>query len=212
MLITSILVDCTFRNSLLLSFDYFRRIFPSVSVSMNQTCYACWNWPAEKNRQVLQHNIFNSQCSNRHSTKGLIQHEQGSITARTGLDNSTNRARKMHGSGTKSARFGLERISSWTRNWHDLGSKTAPAELETGTLYARKRHDLGSKLARKYPRAGLENKQFSHEKQRFHHFGFVKFCSNTRKNTIKLKIKQIKRWNLEYMISGIGALHSSRLV
>ena len=55
-------------------------------------------------------------------------------TARTGLNNSTNRARKMHCSGTKWARFGLERISSWARNWHDLGSKTAPVELETGTL------------------------------------------------------------------------------
>ena len=113
-------------------------------------------------------------------------------TARTGLDNSTNRARKMHGSGTKSARFGLER-TSWARNWHDLGSKTAPVKLETGTLCAQKRNDLGSKLARKHPKAGLENKQFWHEKQIFHHFGWVKFCSNTTNNIIKLKLKQIKR-------------------
>ena len=48
---------------------------------------------------------------------------KGSITARTGLDNSMNRGGKMHGSGTKSARFGLERISPWARNWHDLSSK-----------------------------------------------------------------------------------------
>ena len=122
---------------------------------------------------------FNSQCSNGHSTKGL--------------DNSTNRARKMHDSGTKLARFGPERISSWARNWHDLGSKTAPVELEIGTLYARKRHDFGSKLARKRRKTGLEKKQFWHEKQRLHNFGWVKFCSNTTKNIIKSKIKQIKR-------------------
>ena len=117
MLITSISVDCTFRNSLLLSLDSFRRIFPGVSVSMNQTCLyllklTCWK----------KSSIFAAQ----HSTKGL--------------DNSTNRARKMHCSGTKSARFGLERISSWARNWHDLGSKTAPVE-------SRNRHVIRSKTA-----------------------------------------------------------------
>ena len=58
---------------------------------------------------------------NRHSMKGL--------------DNSTNRARKMHGSDSKSARFGLERIPSRARNWHDLCSpKLAPVGLEMGTF------------------------------------------------------------------------------
>ena len=101
-----------------------------------------------------------------------------SITARTGLERCTVRARI----GT-----------IWARNWHNLGSKTAPVEFETCTLYARKRHDLGLKLARKHPKAGLENKHFWHEKQRFHHFGWVKFCSNTTNNFIKSKIKQITR-------------------
>ena len=78
---------------------------------------------------------------------------------------------------------------------HVLGSKT---------------DDLGSKLARKHPKAGLESTQDWHEKQRVDHYGYVKFCSNTTENIIKLKKKQIKCLKSEYMIYGIGALHSLR--
>ena len=122
---------------------------------------------------------------------------KGSITAWTELDNNTNRARKMHGSGTKSAQCGLENGTSWSRNRHVIRSKTVYFGLEVGTQTPNGRARKQVILARE---------------QRFYHFAWIKFCSNTIKNIIKSKIKQIKRWNLEYMIYGIGALHSSHLV
>ena len=93
---------------------------------------------------------------------------KGSITARTGLDNSTNRARKMHGSGTKSARFGLGRISSWletgmiwARKQHQLSSKQARYRLENGTTWARSWHANTQRQGSKISKFGTKNRYFT---------------------------------------------------
>ena len=105
------------------------------------------------------------------------------------------------------ARTGLERCTVRARNRLYVGWKEYLLWLECGTIWTRKRHQLSSKLARKHPKAGLESKQIWHEKQRSHHFGRVKCYSNTT-----IEKKQIKFLNSEYMIYGISALNSSRLV
>ena len=127
-----------------------------------------------------------------------------SISARTWLERCTVRARNWHDLGSKEYLLGLETGTIWARKRHELSSKQTRFRLENGTIWARSWHANTQSQGSKISKFGTKN--------RFHHFGWVKFCSNTTKNIIKSKKQQIKCLNLEYMIYGIGALHSSRLV
>ena len=187
MLVTSISLHI--QKPLLLSLDSFRRIFPGVSVSMNQACSNKTVILAETDLLKKVAKLYCATYLTASARMGTAR--KGSITARTWLDNSTNRARKLYGSGTKSVRFGLERISSWARNWHDLArkrhhwsSKQARYRLENGTIWARSWHANNQRQGSKISKFGAKNR-------------------DTTKNIIKSKIIQIRRLHLEHMIYGI---------
>ena len=141
----------SFRNSLLLSFKPFNEC-SLVLVSMNQTNFVL----------IKSLCLMKLICCNKSPSFAAQHHDltanarmdtvrKGSITARTGLERCTVRARNRHDLGSKEYLLGLKTGTIWDRKRHQLSSKQARIRLENGTIWARSWHTntqrQGSKLS-----------------------------------------------------------------